>query len=77
MVDTEQQTGVRNGQGGMLEMAVELGAWPHVEGLCGNKKDHEPHDHSSTSLGKFWCHADQSRRLPYAAEKAQQERFAK
>lgn len=42
---------------------------PLVEGLCGNKEGHQPHIHDSKSLGMFWCHADQSRRLPYAAER--------
>lgn len=37
-------------------------------GLCGNRADHEPHVHHSETLGTFWCHADQTRRLPYAAE---------
>lgn len=41
---------------------------PFREGLCGNKFDHEPHMHQSWSLGVFWCHADQTRRLPFAAE---------
>ena len=36
-------------------------------GLCGNRDDHEPHGWNST-VGRFWCHADQTRRLPYAAE---------
>lgn len=42
---------------------------PYVEGLCGNKTDHEPHLHQSNSLGIFWCHANQTRRLPFALEK--------
>lgn len=37
-------------------------------GLCGNRDDHEPHLHHSRSLGKYWCSADQTTRLPYAAE---------
>jgi hypothetical protein len=41
---------------------------PRVEGLCGDRGDHEPHWHVSPSLGRFWCHADQSRRLPHVAE---------
>lgn len=43
-------------------------------GLCGNRADHEPHRHSSRSLGLFWCSADQEQRLPYAAEKRQRSR---
>jgi hypothetical protein len=38
-------------------------------GLCGNREDHDPHMHESTSLGVFWCEADQSKRLPYAMER--------
>lgn len=40
------------------------------EGLCGDKGDHEPHKHLSGSLGMYWCHADQSRRMPWAGERA-------
>lgn len=39
------------------------------EGLCGNKDDHEPHDVVTGSLAPYRCHADQSKRLPYAAER--------
>lgn len=46
---------------------------PYVEGLCGNKEDHIPHLHQSKTLGTFWCHADQSQRLPYAAEMRRNE----
>lgn len=38
-------------------------------GLCASREDHEPHIHDSGSLGVFWCHADQSKRVPFAAEK--------
>lgn len=46
---------------------------PLRDGLCGNRADHDPHLHNSTSLGEFWCTADQSTRLPYAAERRRQE----
>lgn len=39
------------------------------QGLCGNRSDHAPHLHDSDSLGRFWCHADQTQRLPYALER--------
>jgi hypothetical protein len=45
-------------------MSAEL-----VIGLCGDRSDHEPHVHDSTSLGRFFCHADQTKRLPYAMER--------
>jgi hypothetical protein len=38
------------------------------EGLCGNRGDHEPHEHEDSTLGKFWCHADQDRREPHYFE---------
>jgi hypothetical protein len=38
-------------------------------GLCGNREDHEPHTHESKGLGRFFCHADQSKRLPFAMER--------
>lgn len=40
-----------------------------ILGLCGNREEHNPHVHQSASLGVFYCHADQSKRLPFAAEK--------
>lgn len=42
-------------------------------GLCGDRFDHAPHVHDSTSLGRFWCEADQSKRLPYALERKTQQ----
>jgi hypothetical protein len=39
------------------------------QGLCGNRAEHEAHQHDSKSFGLMWCHADQSKRLPYAMEK--------
>lgn len=33
-------------------------------GLCWNREDHEPHEVNSETLGRYWCHADQHRRLP-------------
>jgi hypothetical protein len=38
-------------------------------GLCGSREDHEPHMHDSTSFGWFFCHADQTKRLPFAMER--------
>ena len=38
-------------------------------GLCGNRADHAPHLHDSTSLGRMWCEADQAKRLPFAMER--------
>jgi hypothetical protein len=38
--------------------------------LCGNREDHDPHVFTSTVSGnRVWCHADQSKRLPYAMER--------
>lgn len=39
------------------------------QGLCGNREDHEAHVHDSKSFGMMWCHADQTKRLPFAMEK--------
>lgn len=44
------------------------------QGLCGNRDPHEAHVYDSTSLGTFWCTADESQRLPYAAEQWRKER---
>lgn len=38
-------------------------------GLCGDRFDHAPHLHDSAGLGRFWCEADQSKRLPFAMER--------
>lgn len=48
----------------------------YPEGLCGNRDEHKAHVHHSDSLGTFWCTADQSRRLPAAAERAWRPRGA-
>lgn len=39
------------------------------QGLCGNREWHWAHEHQSQSLGLFWCTADESQRLPFAAER--------
>lgn len=44
---------------------------PLPVGLCADKEDHQPHEHLSPSLGRFWCSADQETRLPWAAERRQ------
>lgn len=38
-------------------------------GLCGDKADHDPHVVRGSSLGSYWCSADQETRLPWAAER--------
>jgi len=38
------------------------------QGLCGNRNDHAPHCVDSETLGRYWCHADQKQRQPYASE---------
>lgn len=53
----------------MLQGDANVTEEPLPEGLCGNREDHGPHVHNSTSLGRFWCHADQARRLPFAMER--------
>lgn len=42
-------------------------------GLCGYKLNHEGHLVTTGSLAPYWCHADQTKRLPYAAERARQK----
>jgi ABC-type nickel/cobalt efflux system permease component RcnA len=44
------------------------------QGLCGDREEHEPHRHDSSSLGVFWCSADETQRLPFAAERRRRER---
>jgi hypothetical protein len=36
--------------------------------LCGTKTDHLSHEHTSESLGVFWCTADQTQREPFRSE---------
>jgi len=40
-------------------------------GLCGDRGDHEPHllAYAAVADGPMWCHADQTKRLPFALEK--------
>jgi hypothetical protein len=37
-------------------------------GLCTDRSDHQPHEVNSAVFGWFWCHADQTKREPYASE---------
>lgn len=48
----------------------EMPALPN--GLCANRADHDPHQHSSPSLGGFWCTADQTDREPGRSERARE-----
>lgn len=41
-------------------------------GLC---EDHRPHFHTSKTLGRFWCTADQSQRQPFKAERLRAARL--
>lgn len=54
--------------------ALEALAAAMPQGLCGDREEHEPHRHDSSSLGVFWCTANQMERLPFAAERRRQER---
>jgi hypothetical protein len=40
------------------------------QGLCGQRGDHEPHRvaYAAVADGPMWCHADQTKRLPFALE---------
>ncbi len=58
-----------NGDRGTYRISVTVERMDRPEGLCGNKADHEPHDVPESTVGPFRCHADQSMRLPYAAER--------
>ena len=37
-------------------------------GLCADRIYHLPHAHNSTTLGKFWCTANQQKREPGYSE---------
>lgn len=39
------------------------------KGLCGNRAPHEPHVVLGAAVGDFRCHAVQSERLPWSAER--------
>lgn len=59
--------------GGWIDADRDLpGMGPHPVGLCGNRDDHAPHlvEYAAVAGGPMWCHADQGRRLPWAAERA-------
>lgn len=43
-------------------------------GLCANREEHRPHPVFTGSLAPYWCTADQSERLPFAAERRLQRR---
>lgn len=57
----------------LVGLFVWLGDDDLPNGLCGDRNDYEPHVHDSTSLGTFWCTADQTDRLPWSREKELQE----
>ncbi len=63
---TSERSGRLTALGGLAD-EIDPAGGERREGLCGDRGDHEPHWHEST-VGRFWCHADQTRRLPYAAE---------
>jgi hypothetical protein len=46
---------------------------PARSGLCANRAEHAPHLVTEGSLAPYWCHADQSRRLPGAAERGKRD----
>jgi hypothetical protein len=48
---------------------IYLGEEPELPlGLCADREDHRPHRVTEGSLAPFWCTAEQSQRLPHAAE---------
>ena len=52
-------------------MAVEAGVGLKAVGLCGDRSDHAPHWVKSApiSMAGYWCHADQTKRMPFAGER--------
>jgi hypothetical protein len=38
-------------------------------GLCSEREDHAGHEHTSTSLGTYWCTGDQNDREPGRSER--------
>lgn len=44
-------------------------------GLCGNRADHVPHriEFVAVANGPMWCHADQSKRVPFSIRQPQFE----
>lgn len=54
---------------GIFRIAVTVDRVDLPVGLCGDKGDHEPHDVLTGSLAPFRCSANQSTRLPHAAER--------
>lgn len=52
-----------------MSWPVRIDPWELPRGLCGNRDDHHPHIHHSTTLGTFWCTADQSQREPWRSER--------
>lgn len=51
-----------------VEEGPNPGAYRVPLGLCANRDGHVPHLYRSASLGLFYCHANQARRQPRAAE---------
>ena len=67
-----------SGMTDMLQVMDEVAATAieHPEtilpkGLCPIRTDHHQHEVNSRTLGRFWCHADQSKREPWASQQKQ------
>lgn len=56
-----------------LEQLKELLRGTPRHGLCANKEDHDPHPVFVSTLGPFWCSADQSKREPFASERRRKD----
>ena len=54
-------------KGYRVQSFVEFLAEFLPQGLCGDRKDHNPHL-VRKKLGSYWCGADQTQRLPYRLE---------
>jgi hypothetical protein len=47
----------------------DVGTGGEPDGLCADRSEHRAHLHDSSTLGRFWCTADQSRREPWRSER--------
>lgn len=66
----------------LVQVAAVAAAWIEdidsrperlLQGLCGDREDHEPHAYESVGFGLMWCHANQKRQSPFASDRVRSQ----
>ena len=62
--------GERVALAGLTEIQRQLRRSAVPDGLCAQRGDHPDHEHTSESLGRFWCTGREADREPGRSERA-------